>query len=284
MSAVITAIKGLDVEIILVDDSPGGTLQIPQDNIKVVRSFGSGASNARNLGYKHASGKLLLFIDDDIIIKDSHIHKTLELHSTSVNAAYNFYWQYPEELNQRLGNFKFGKYILYYGLNSNQYRLQQPYEKISERSSHNGLTSQYFSIEKKWLDLVKGYESYPYAGVEDLVLYKKLKSIGVEVYLIKNEVVLHNEENRLNIKSLFNRYRTGALTHKIAFIRGYADLGYTFTSIDLKKGELGIKLLPLLLRLEKIIPYSLLYRKIVNYILFTGSYLGYCKDKIPEGY
>ena len=281
LEAVLLATEGKVVQIVLVDDSIDGIVDVSDPRIFVVRSYGKGASNARNEGLKHATGELILFLDDDILISESHIKETLRLHTESGKKAYNFYWVYPDDLMNELPKSKFGKYMLDAGLYSNQHRLGGQYETMPEVSKQTGLTSQYFSIEKKWLDEVGGYDSIPYAGIEDLLLYKKLEGIGVEFFLVKDQVVYQNEANRIHVDKLFSRYRTGALTRRIATLRGHSEMGVHFDSREKLKGEFGIILLPILRLMERISPYGRFYKKVVNYILFTGTYLGHYKDRLP---
>lgn len=281
LGAVLSATAEMAVQIILVDDSLDGVVEGIDPRIQIFRNYGKGASNARNEGLKHAKSDLILFLDDDILISKSHIQETLRLHAESGKKAYNFYWEYPTDLKEKLPNSKFGRYILDEGLYSNQHRLGGKYADMPKISEQKGLTSQYFSIEKKWLDKVGGYDSIPYAGIEDLLLYRKLERIGIEVFLVKDQVVYQNEANRIHVDKLFNRYRTGALTRRIASLRGHSEMGVHFNSGDKLKGEFGIILLPLLRLIERVSPYSRFYKKVVHYILFTGTYLGYYKDQLP---
>ncbi|NEN23417.1 glycosyltransferase family 2 protein [Cryomorpha ignava] len=281
LDAVLLATQTIETEIILVDDSADGIVEVDNPRLKVVRSYGKGASNARNEGLKHAKSDLILFLDDDILISENHILETLQLHKESSKKAYNFYWVYPEDLMRELPETKFGKYVLHEGLYSNQHRLEGKYDELPKLTKQKGLTSQYFSIEKRWLDEVGGYDSIPYAGIEDLLLFRKLERIGIEVFLVKDQVVFQNEANRIQADKLFNRYRTGALTRRIAALRGHKDLGVQFNGTEKIKGELGTLFLPLLRLIENKAAYGLLYRKVVHYILFTGTYLGYFKDELP---
>ena len=81
LKALQAAIRGLAIEVIVVDDSKEGNIDIGDYPFHLIRSGGKGASNARNCGWIQARADLLLFMDDDIIIESSHLRKTLELHS-----------------------------------------------------------------------------------------------------------------------------------------------------------------------------------------------------------
>jgi glycosyltransferase involved in cell wall biosynthesis len=277
------AIAGRSIEIIVVDDSSDHSLHL-LEGATLLHTGGRGASHARNAGIKKAKSELLLFLDDDILIERSHIEKTLKLHRQPTAKAFNFFWVYPDKLMEQLEKTKFGRYVLHEGLYSNAHRLNSLYTETSEIQKQGGLTSQYFSIEKRWMDTVKGYDPIPFAGVEDLLLYKKLKSRGVDVYLCPDQIIYQNEAKRIKVKKLFDRYRTGALTRRIAFLRGHEDLGVHFSRFERKKGKLGQKLLPFLTLMEKHLPYGYSYRKVIHYMLFTATFLGYYEDPLPPPY
>lgn len=284
LSALRIAVQGYDAQLILVDDSKDGRV-LPQEGFTVLRSGGKGAAHARNTGLAAASSGLLIFIDDDISIKREHIERTLELHASSPKKAFNFCWIYPDSLMARLPGSKFGRYILEEGLYSSNHRLRGAQAEADGMVEETGgLTSQYFSIERRWMEEVGGYDDIPFAGVEDLLLFKKLQAIGVKVILSKTDIVLQDESNRLSVDALFRRYRTGALTRRIAYKRGEKDVGVEFSDSQMIKGRIGAMFLTVLRVMLRVLPYGFLYKKTVRYILFTGTYLGFYRDELPPGY
>ncbi len=282
LEAAFKAIELLPVEVILVDDSKNGLdLKIPYP-AKLLRSGGKGASFARNKGWREARSKLLLFMDDDILIESKHIERTLRLHESDSYKAYNFFWVYPDFLMKQLPNSKFGKYILEHELYSNSHRLTYNIDERTDLFEEKGLTSQYFSIEKRWMEAVNGYDAIPYAGIEDLLLYKKLQAAGVSVYLSRRDVIYQDESNRLSIESLVNRYRTGALTRRVAVEMGHHALGLNFSSTQRLLGSFHTVFGPLASSLSAILPYGFVYRKSVNAQLFFASYKGFYEDSLPR--
>jgi len=285
LDALFKAISGYAIQVILVDDTREGQLGPYDFPMEILQSGGIGASGARNLGWRHAKSDLLLFLDDDIVIEAAHIRRTLELHQLPSANAYNFFWVYPPELMEELPKSKFGKYALDHQLYSNAHRLAYRSAPADGLVIENGLTSQYFSIEKRWIEKVNGYDSIPFAGIEDLLLYKKLKAVGVLVFLSHKDIVHQNESNRLNISSLVRRYRTGALTRRIAAVHmGHTEMGVQFGKGDQFKASCGFLLLPASRVITYVLPYGVLYQKAVNYQLFMGTYKGYYKDKLPRDF
>lgn len=282
LSRVEIAVKNHFIEVIVVDDSIDGRVKYVPSGFVLKKSGGTGASNARNVGLNAAKSHLLLFLDDDIWISEHNISRTLELHRERSKKAYNFYWEYPEALNRQLPQSKFGKYVLHEGLNSNAHRLK--HQRSNGFTKMNGLTSQYFSIEKHWLISVGGYDSIPFAGIEDLLLFKKLTEQGIEVFLSGSDLVYQDESERIAAEKLCNRYRTGALTRRIALLRGNQEMGMTFSRVGRLKGRLGLLLHPILRGMEHVLPYGLFYRKTIHYLLFIASFQGYCLDTLPSPY
>lgn len=279
------AIDGFNIEVILIDDSKNGSVECKEkENIRVFRSAGQGASYARNMGWQNARSHLLLFLDDDILIEKRHIERTLALHVQPSKTAYNFFWVYPPDLMQRLDGSKFGKYLKEKGLYSNAHRLGYKPDEMPDMIRESGLSSQYFSIEKRWIETVGGYDPIPFAGVEDLILYKKLSKIGVEVFLSKNDVVYQNEENRLELESVLKRYRRGAFTRRIAVEQGHPEFGVNFTKDQIKAGKLLSAFKFLFMAASKLTPYSYTYRKLVNTLLFISTYQGFYTDPLPAEY
>ncbi len=53
-------------EVIVVDDSPDGTLQLDRSGLRVLRSQGGGLNAARNLSIASSTAELFCFLDDDV--------------------------------------------------------------------------------------------------------------------------------------------------------------------------------------------------------------------------
>ena len=276
------AISGDDIEVIVVDDSADSHLSSAEvAPFILLKGGGKGAANARNLGWKKAKASLLLFLDDDIWITRGHLEKTFALHQEKSAKAYNFFWTYPDELMDQLGNNPFGRYILRRKLYSNEHRLDFDPKQKTGFVKMDGLTSQYFSIEKRWIEAVGGYDSIPFAGIEDLLLYQKLADQGVTVFLSLDDIVYQYEVNKLSSNSLVSRYRTGALTRRVAVNNGHPEHGVKFSSIQKAKGALGNRIEPLLKIAERRLPFGKLYERVINYRLFIATHRGFYLDEIP---
>lgn len=278
-----SAIGADSIEVIIVDDSKASDLEEKDvQPFKLLKGGGHGAANARNIGWKAAGSALILFLDDDIWVTEKNLKRTFELHTEEGHIAYNFFWVYPDELMSELNKSAFGKYILERKLYSNSHRLEFDSERSREMVKMNGLTSQYFSIERRWIEAVGGYDEIPYAGIEDLLLFDKLKTLGVEVMLSPRDTVFQYEVNKLTSDSLVSRYRTGALTRRVASNAGHVKHGVNFNVIQKAKGMLGHLFEPVIKAIERILPFGSIYVRVVNYRLFIATYRGYYLDELPS--
>lgn len=275
------AAEGLNLEIIVVDDSALGGVELESfPGVVLLRSGGRGASFARNIGWRAAKAGLLLVLDDDILVHRANIMRTLELHASSEKVGYNFFWEYPEDLMKQVRSIKFGNYIIQHRLYSNSHRIKEDISK-SGYMLQQGLSSQYFSIERKWIEAVDGYDKIPYAGIEDLLLFKKLRAIGVDIYLSPRDIVFQNEQNRLTVESIVNRYRTGALTRRIAVQMGHPEMGVQLSNFQKQIGKASSLIEPILKWVIRYFPYGLIYQKAVNARLSIATYRGFFKDPLP---
>ena len=218
-------------------------------------------------------------MDDDIIVSKVNILRTLHLHETIKGSAFNFFWLYPSDLMAILPQSSFGRYILANKLFSNSYRINvnaAPGELVKVE----GLTSQYFSILRSDFLLTSGYdESIPFAGVEDLILYKQLSKKGIEMYISPSDIIFQNEIDRISLLSLMERYRRGAITRRKASDAGHLDMGiiFHFTKKILYRILLPFKslLYHIAMNTPNIKTLDALYFKLTNLLLGLSSYEGY---------
>ena len=276
----VEAIKGIDAEIIIINDSQNSIkLTVNSDAILELNNPKSGASTARNFGVKKSSGELLLFLDDDIMINNANILKTILLHQNKTHVAYNYFWIYPPDLIETLNDTSFGRYCLNAFLFTNSYRSKIN-GRVNQLIEENGLTSQYFSILKSDFLLTGGYdETIPFAGIEDYVLFKEMKKNNIKVFLSTSDIVFQNESDRITLFSVMERHRRGAVTIKKAIEIGHKELKLDFSSIKKVIYKFLVKIKRPIFQFTEALPnkkyLDKLYFKLVNLLLGLSSYEGF---------
>jgi glycosyltransferase involved in cell wall biosynthesis len=280
----IKAIKDLDVEIIVVNDSNKPLIPIYNtENLTVLTNPKKGAASARNIGAASANGSILLFIDNDVLISRTNIIRIIELNKKHPKSCFNFFWFYPPDLIEKLPSTSFGRFLLNNLIFSNLSRLG----KINSSKSFtevNGIASYFLSISRSNFLKIGGYdERIPKAGVEDMILSKELIKNNIKMYFSYEDIVYHNEADRLNLRNMMGIYHSHALTRKIAASIGHDDFK---PSISLMKKISYSLLLPfkdLIYAATKLIPNTLffdfIYFKLVSILLGLSTFEALTKNK-----
>lgn len=225
----LSAINGIAAEIIVVNDSKTQDLKLSFDSslIKVYANPKSGVASARNFAASKASGEVLLFLDDDMLVFPDNIRKTLELHQLYPKCFINLNWTYPPELYEKISKTNFGRYLVKHGFDSLKGWNKNSTWKDDGIFESKGLTSQYLSCKRSDFIDSGGYnENFPFAGYEDLAFAEKLIQSGVKIYIYPLSVVYHNETDRCELRPWLNRKTRGGVT-----IRTANELGYKQTLI-----------------------------------------------------
>lgn len=278
-----SAIKGLDAEIIVVNDSKTKAINIDptfHDKVRVFNNLKSGVASARNLGASQAQSDLLLFLDDDMWIKEENVLTTLKLHQTMSDCCINLNWVYPQALDQEIKKTQFGRYLHHFGFAS----LKGWCRGLAWNDDHlfpiNGITSQYLSINKHDFWKVGGYnEDFPHAGFEDHDFSVRLLKHNIQPYIYPLSIVYHNEADRMNVEAWLARKQRGGETRKVAVQLGYSEVALSY---DLVKGNvykmLKISkpaLIKVLMSIPNVTALDPFYFRILNLLLGTASYEGY---------
>ena len=142
------------------------------------------------------------------------------------------------------------------------------------------ITSQFLAISKFAFSKSGGYdENFPYAGFEDHDFSIRLKEYGVKAFLNTGIMILHNEEDRVELKGWMQRKFRGGQTRRVAVRMGHKDLGLNYDNLKGKIYFLIAKTEFLFTAALKIIHnfrmFDPLYFRIVNILLGTNLYKGY---------
>lgn len=287
LEAAFNATIQITSEIIIINDSKTTAPKIDpkySDRVKVINNPKSGVASARNFGVKNSSYSNLLFLDDDIIISQENINKLMQNVKNYPNCALNFNWIYPPELTEKIETTQFGRYLTSNGFTSLKGwsdKLKWDDLKIFEVD----LVASYFLfITKTDFKIVGGYnENFPHAGAEDFDFAMRLKKTGVKGLCDPLSMVLHNEEDRVNLLPWLQRKERSAETRKIAVSLGYKEMAINSSTSKIQLYKLIYFFKLFLLFILKTVPniraFDFFYFRIINILL--GSYLnqGYFKEK-----
>lgn len=275
------AAEGLDAEIIVVDDSSTSEVDPGSSGAKVFKNPGSGAASARNLGARRASGELLVFLDDDVLVSRRNLARTLALHEQHKDACINLNWKYSDTMLGQLALTAFGRFLRRVGLTD--YRGCVPDIPWREEGTFEvpKVTALYFSVRKRLFDALGGFdESFQHQGVEDDEFSRRVRQSGRKMLIDASEFVLHNEYDRIDLVSRLNRIKVGAYNRRHAFELGMHEHGTTYSPLKITLYSFLSASKPVLLGLAGLLPnaawcdraYGAIAHALIGAVIFEGYY------------
>jgi GT2 family glycosyltransferase len=277
------AVAGVNAEIIIVNDSKTQKAIAPEGSpvpLRILDNPGKGPASARNFGVRHSKGKIILMIDDDVWVSKSSLEQTLKLHAQFPHSAFNPNWEYPAALREKCRATKFGRFLLhgkfdrYEGwVNTLDWTQKQVFEVPKLAGFH-------FSLEREDFDRSGGFkESFLFQGAEDSEFSKRLANTGVKMYVDPKTFVLHNEADRLTLRSRLNRTIASGYNRRTAMEEGLTDYSITYSQSKLRFYALVKPFKGLLLFSAGMLPnitlFDPLYRKLVGGLIGISLYQGY---------
>jgi glycosyltransferase involved in cell wall biosynthesis len=274
-----------DLEIIIINDSEKPisiNLNSFPTIIKIVQSPGKGVATARNFGASLAIYDWLVFMDDDMLVKSETFKNLIPYCNTSEKMCLNVNWVYPESVVKIRHEVPFLRYLNKYGFDSLEGWSSDILWNRTELFRANGITSQFLLFHKGLFEKLGGYNmSFPFAGFEDHDLSKRIKANDIVIYIDPQNMIFHNEEDRMKVEDWLERKKRGAITRKVAVGLGYFDLKLQYSlpkkvvyeSVHVLKRPI----LALLNHWPKIKRLDRGYFFLVNVLLGMYSYIGYTR-------
>lgn len=188
------------VEVIVVDD--GGSQDLGPvikchrdelDDLRLIRQENRGAAAARNRGAADASGDLLIFLDDDILVEPDHVARHLDAQARFGPCFVNGFWKFAEATARKMKTTPFGRYRM---------ELEQwmvgPW-LITAIDEHTGempsLTSANLSVPTTIFRSLGGFdEDFPEVGHEDIELALRAGAAGHRMIMKYDIEVWHNDQ------------------------------------------------------------------------------------------
>lgn len=187
-----------DFEIVMVDDgSTDSTVEIIKKNKKIKYIFqkNSGPAKARNNGWKHANGDIVVFTDSDCVPEKDWLKLMISPFGISnnigaVGGAYGKTINSESLLASLIGE-----------------EIKFRYKNIGKYTDAHGSYS--LAIRKNVLEKISGYnEFYPVATAEDWDLCYRIQAAGYKIYFNRKAKVGHHHPAKL-VKYLKTQFRHG---------------------------------------------------------------------------
>lgn len=187
-----------NIQIIIIDDgSTDKTEKIATKWLKILPNFkyikqeNFGQGNARNNGLKHATGEIILFIGDDIILERNALEehkKTHESHPETNSAVLGFITWHPEikitPFMEWLAKSKKGGPQFAYDLLENK-----------QTANYRFFYTSNISLKKPLLDKYKFDPDFKNYGWEDIELgYRLAKKENLKIHYNKSAIGYHHHE------------------------------------------------------------------------------------------
>jgi glycosyltransferase involved in cell wall biosynthesis len=227
----LAAIRDMEAELILVNDSPGRDLShLAADKLSIVDNVKSGIASARNTGARKARAPILLFVDDDILTSREAIEAHLAFHISNTRSCLNPNWIYPPELAESVQATRFGRFLVAIGHTSLRGWFGEKGWHENALFEAASCASYHLSIERSFFEEIGGYDDHFGSSGEDNDLSRtgRWGKAGARFYVDTRVLVFHNEIDKTHLEGWFERYRRTAAFRPVA-----VSLGYTEQRLDL---------------------------------------------------
>lgn len=223
------ALLGLDYprdryEIIVIDDGSGdetpevvAELRRERPRFAYHVQENRGVATARNQGAKMATGEVLIFIDDDIIVPPDLIKQHLVTLAEFGDCLVNGHWEFAPELSASLRETSFGRFRIEVEQWVKTGLIKSPLKGNWVEPS--GATACNLAIRREHYWDIGGFdEHFPFAGYEDQEFSLRARSAGYRLIYNYDLRFWHND-HRLTLNQFCARLRRGAVTAALLAIK-----------------------------------------------------------------
>jgi len=206
-----------DYEIVVVDDGSGdqtsdvvAQLVQPAPRLTYVVQENSGVATARNRGAAEATGDLLIFLDDDMLVQPGHIHAHLAARETHGECLVNGHWEFSSETRAALDQTPFGRYRV--GLEDWVKTAVEKRPLDDGRMLASDVTAANLGISAERFAALGGFdEAFPFAGCEDQDFSYRAAEAGYK-FIYDPAIQLEHNDERVTLPQFCGRQRRGAHT------------------------------------------------------------------------
>lgn len=204
-------------EIIVVDDGADETtdgivrrLRGQGVEISLQAQHQRGAASARNRGARLATGNLLLFIDDDLLVDPGHLQQHCETRDRHGDAIVNGAWEFAPNVLRSLRGTPFGRFRIDL---ERQFQQDAVCESAGDGCFKMALLGSWdLALRRDLFWELGGFdEEFPVAGAEDQDFSLRARAAGGLLLLDTGIRCLHND-NRINLRAYCAREERSAQT------------------------------------------------------------------------
>ncbi len=209
-------LRGVDypadaLEIIVVDDGSTDSTRTVVERFPAVRyvsQVNRGVASARNFGAKLATGEILMFLDDDIIIAPDNLRRHLATRAVRGDCIVAGHSNFDPEVHAVLARSPFGRFRLWTE-DVSQRELARRWES-SDQTRNRTVPTQNLTIGRQLFWELGGFDERFPVGAEDQDLCWRARAAGCEIVYDFNIRVLHNDQHR-DLLALCRREERGAI-------------------------------------------------------------------------
>jgi glycosyltransferase involved in cell wall biosynthesis len=171
-----------------------------------------GAARARNRGARMASGEMVLFCDDDIVVEPSHLRQHIATSERHPRALVNGGWQFAPAVLETLMTSPFGRFRVELERHFQQEVAGEPLDGDASCLRMHMLGSWDLAMRRDLFWEIGGFdEEFPVAGAEDQDFSMRSRAAGALLLLDTHIRCLHND-NRLTLRAYCAREERSAQT------------------------------------------------------------------------
>lgn len=194
-----------DEVVVYIDGSTDNTLAVLDSYnavlpLKSVSGSNSGRATARNKALAHATGDVVLFIDDDIIIPTTAVSQHLAFHRQHSRSILSC------PTSTIPGRLDFSRFKVY---------LEHRWNRMAENSSDQSFSAAFFSIERNTMLLLGGFKD-GLLDAEDYEFGLRARNAGITIAVNMQLVAAHNDTISCRTFILRNRQYAKANKHLVS--------------------------------------------------------------------
>jgi GT2 family glycosyltransferase len=218
---------GGQIETVVVDNSPSGSARGVAEgaagrwSVRYAHAPAGGAAAARNHGAALATGRWLIFCDDDMVVEPTHVARHLALQARYPGCLSAGNWEFAAPVRAAWATTPFGRWRLAL---DHAWRATVPGDRLDEhRVAVGSLSACNLAIEGGAFRALGGFdERFPYAGAEDADFSARARAGGALLVLDDSIRLRHNDQHA-TFAQFCARERRSAATRAVLYQLGTGD-------------------------------------------------------------